>query len=266
MHVEQHELLSCFVGMEAEDEMLGGESTMNEVGPKEEIVTGEITAVVSEPKKATVQTAEINNQQSEMTSVKGSVAQSPKKQTQEKYHKLWLPDKPPRLADLVLTLRSSREQQTKEEATTPLQELESQSKSSLKLRQQLLNERIQVTQAVLPDKIYKTKAKKMTFNEAAKMVIARQRSNLKVSDDVSDYLAKMKAKDVTAPDRRVSEAVTPSYTIANLVSGMRRKYDTQLSSDESLRRGSIPLSRWREIVKKNMDSFDSIGDGTEDSS
>ena len=211
--------------------------------------------MISEPKKATMQTVEINDRQSEVTSVKEGVTLQPsKKSTRDKYHKLWLPDKSLHFGDVVLAVKSSQEQLTEAEATTPLKELESLSKSSLKARQQLLHDRIQVTQAVLPDKIYKTK--KMTFKEASRMVIARQRCNLKVSDDVSEYLEKMKAEgvtDVASAVAGVSEVASPSYSIANLVSGLRRKYDTQLSSNPSAdRHGSIPLHKWCQVVKEKQ--------------
>ena len=242
-------------------------------GIRNNIAIGEIISLI--PEDATTPAEDKTN---DTMISKGYVTQSSKKPTQDSCHKLWLPDKQPKLANLVLALKSSQKQPTRPEASTPLQELESQTKSSLKSRQQMLQERIHVTQAVLPHKVYKaTKPKedhgkpekKITFKEASKMVIARQRSNLKVSDDVSEYLAKIKAEGVTdfasSMIKGTNElASTPSSTTADLVLGLRKKYETQLSSGpQSTKCGSIPLHKWREIVTKNKSFFTSMESGDE---
>ena len=219
----------------------------------EEVTIGEIAGIIAEPKNATTQAEDKQIEPSN-------------EQKQEKPHKLWLPEKQPHLADLVLALKRAQQQPIKLEATTPLQELESQTKSSIKTRQQMLHERIQATQAVLPQKVldYKIKPKedeiKLDKGNASKKFV-RQKSNLQVSDDVSEYLTKMKAggfTDVAATVGGASEAVSPSDPITEHVLGPRRNYDTQFSSGQSGKCGSIPLNKWREIVRKNKGFFSSI--------
>lgn len=236
----------------------------NGIGSKKEVETGEITGINVEPKKPDMQSVKTKDEE---IPFKEGVAQPLKEQTRDRPHRLWLPDKQPHLADLVLALKSSQKskQPPKPEAATPLQELESQAKSSIKSRQQMLHERIQVTQAVLPHKVYKNKPKedetKPEKRDARKKFI-RQQSNLKVSDVVSEYLTKMKSEgvtDVASSVRRPSEvASTPSGKTADRVLGLRRKYDTQLSSGQSGKCGSIPLNKWREIVRKNKAFFSGI--------
>ena len=238
----------------------------NGIGSNKEIETGEITGINIEPTKVDIQL--VKTEDKEIMPVKEGVAQSSKKQTLDRPHRLWLPDKQPHLADLVLALKTSQKskQPTSLKATTPLQELESQAKSSIKTRQQMLQERIQVTQAVLPHKVYKVKPKEDEIiapeRRDARKKFVRQQSNLKVSDDVSEYLTKMKGEGVTdaaSSVRRASEiASTPSGATTDRILGLRRKYDTQLSSGKSGKCGSIPLNKWHEIVRKNKATFSSM--------
>ena len=123
----------------------------------------------------------------------------------------------------------------------------------------MLHERIQATQAVLPQKVYKIKEDETIPEEGnVSKKFVRQKSNLQVSDDVSEYLMKMKAGGIASTVGGGSEAVSPSIPITEHVLGLRRKYDTQLSSGQSGKCGSIPLNKWREIIRKNKGFFSSI--------
>ena len=230
----------------------------NGISSKEEVPIGEAAGITIESKKATTQA---EDKEIEVVPVKEGVEQPSKEQKQERPHKLWLPEKQPHLADLVLALKRAQQQPPKPEAATPLQELESQTKSLLKTRQQMLHERIQATQTVLPQKVYKIKPKEDAEKGNVSKKFVRQKSNLQVSDDVSEYLTKVKAGGITAVASTVggvSEAISPSIPITEHVLGLRRNYDTQLSSGRSGKCGSIPLNKWREIVRKNKGFFSSI--------
>ena len=126
-------------------------------------------------------------------------------------------------------------------------------KLSLKARQQQLNNRIQITQAVLPGELLKSgvdepkSKKKMTFKEASKRVIARQR--LRVSDVVSECVARMEEQgetDVTSTLSRFGKVTPPSIVLAS-----QGQYTTQISDGESGRRGSVPLHMWRRIASEH---------------
>ena len=184
--------------------------------------------------------------------------------TQDRPHKLWLPEKQPHLADLVLALKRAKQQQQTPVAATPLQELESQTISSLKTRQHLLMERIRATQAVLPQRIYKHQDEaKPDEGNASRRKFARQET---VSDDVSEYLRRRagSAADIASTIQGTSEAVTPSVPKAEPV----LRFDSQLSSGPGIKCGSMSLSKWREIVKTNKPYFSSVDseDGLKDSS
>ena len=186
--------------------------------------------------------------------------------TQDRPHKLWLPEKQPHLADLVLAFKRAKQQQQTSVAATPLQELETQTISSLKTRQHLLMERIRATQAVLPQRIYKHQLEdeaKPDEGNASRRKFARQET---VSDDVSEYLKRRagSAADIASAIQGTSEAVTPSVPKAEPV----LKFDSQLSSGPSVKCGSMSLSKWREIVKTNKPYFSSVDsdDGLKDSS
>ena len=222
----------------------------NGISPTEE---GEIAGVTTEPKVAPAQT------EIEEAPAKEGVVPPPEEQV-HRPHKLWLPEKQPHLADLVLALKRAKQQPSKPEAATPLQELESQTKSLIKTRQQMLQERIQATQAVLPQRVYKIKPETKPDTDASRK-FARLQSNLKVSDGVSEYLTKVRAGsivDAASSVRGASLAASPSIPTTERVLGFRKEYEPQLSVGQSGKCGSIPLKKWREIVKKNKPYFSSI--------
>ena len=217
------------------------------------IPIGEISDITTEPTTQTEDKTEVP--------VQGGA-----QPTQDRPHKLWLPEKQPHLADLVLALKRAKQQQQTSVAATPLQELETQTISSLKTRQHLLMERIRATQAVLPQRIYKHQLEdeaKPDEGNASRRRFARQET---VSDDVSEYLRRREgsAPDIASTIQGTSEAVTPSVPIAEPV----LRFDSQLSSGPSVKCGSMSLSKWREIVKTNKPYFSSVDseDGLKDSS
>ena len=165
----------------------------------------------------------------------------------ERCHKLWLPEKQPNLADLVFSLRNTS---SKPDQKTQLQR--SESKLSLRSRQRLVNDRIHVTQAVLPNEILSMNKprKKMTLKDAAERVIASRRSSLQVSDVVSQYFAKMKAEGVTDVTASIRDfgGVTKSNNFPSIA--QHRRYDTQISNAQGGKHGSLPLETWRTIVKQ----------------
>lgn len=245
--------------MKWQDEMPKPE---NGVGSREEVPTGETGNITTEPKKPTTPT---EDKEIETVPVKEGVAQPSEKEPQDRPYKLWLPEKRPHLADLVFALKHTQQQPPKAEAATPLQELKSQTISSIKTRQQKLQERIEATQAVLPQKVYKIKPKedetKVDKGSAPKKFV-RQQSILNVSDDVSEYL-KGRAGSIADIGSSVrgagGEAVSPSVLITEHSLGFPRKYETQFSTSQNVKcSGSIPLNKWREIVKKNKPFFTSI--------
>ena len=217
------------------------------------IPVGEISDIITEP---------ITQTEDNEVPVQGGA-----QPTQDRPHKLWLPEKQPHLADLVLALKRAKQQQQIPVAATPLQELESQTISSLKTRQQLLMERIRATQAVLPQKVYRLQDEaKPDKGNASKRKFVRQESNLKVSDDVSEYLKRRagSAADIASTIQGTSEAVTSSVPKAEPV----LRFDSQLSTGPSVKCGSMSLSKWREVIKNNKPYFSSVDseDGLKDSS
>ena len=147
--------------------------------------------------------------------------------------------------------------------------------SSLQERQQLMQDRIKGTQAVLPNEIFKGNVpqrsgneshKKMTFKKASQVVINRQRHNLQISDVVSNYL-KMKAEESAAlassvegiGDVSMSE---PDKTQSIVSAGLHRRCDTNSHSGKC---GSIPLQMWRQIVQEGRTSVKGTKDVAEDS-
>lgn len=120
-------------------------------------------------------------------------------------------------------------------------------KLSLIARQQMLNNRIQITQAVLPSELLNSEArepkkkKKITFKQASEEVMARQR-RLRVSDIVSECVAKMKEEGSTDVSATLSKFNTPRAS---------RRLVTQLSEGDGERQGSIPLDMWRRIAREH---------------
>lgn len=178
--------------------------------------------------------------------------QSSKTVMKDKGHKIWLPEKQPNRTDLFSSLQSSSNKQNEK----PQLLQRSESKLSLRSRQRLVNDRIHITQAVLPNEILNKQRKKMTFKEATEHVIARQRSNLRVSDVVSQYLAKMKAEGVTdvAASMKDFGGVMKSNNFPSTV--QRRRYDAQISDAQGGKGGSLPVETWHKIVKQTSVSLD----------
>ena len=206
-----------------------------------------------------VERGEIPSLISEQNGDKTRAEQTSKTPMKDRCHKLWLPTKQPNLAELVFSLQNTS---SKKDQKSPLQW--SESKLSLRSRQQLLNNRIHVTQAVLPDEILnKLPRKKMTFKDAAERVIASRRNNLQVSDVVSQYLAKMKAEGVinVAASIRDFGGVMKSNNFPSMT--QRRRYDAQISNVQGGKHGSLPLETWHTIVKQTSVSLDD--DCTEES-
>ena len=172
--------------------------------------------------------------------VEEGFVQLPKIEQQEKY-KLSLPDQEKQLCteDFALSLKNIQSPS----GSGQLQKFEP--KESLKARQRMLHDRITVTQAVLPDEILKRQGetkprKKLTFREASHRVIARQHSHLPLSDVVTECIMKMKAEGVKDVGTSIQGSTTSS--------GLRRRYDTQISDGKC---GSIPLDMWCKIIKES---------------
>ena len=194
--------------------MVSGEQQLGEGGEGKDIET---SVSVSEAKvkglwkTATVKACELNSNQDELIEMqpsKGNIKSS----KQDNPHKVW---KPSQMADVVIALRDSLEQDPK------LPPQKSPPKVSLRSRQQVLQDRIQATQAVLPDEILKVgeeeakPERQFSLKEASKCIII---NNRRVSDVVSQYLAKMRVRaeartDVASSNMGIGKDITSvSYT------------------------------------------------------
>ena len=225
---------------ESSNESIG----MEELGTTEQATfIGEITTPTS--------TTEINDKLSEPIEEGGTQLE----QKQDNYHKLWLPEKPPDREDLVLSLKTPQPQEKPEDTQQELPE-EPELKHSLRSRQKLLQNRIKVAQAVLPNEILKDEEEverkpaaksKLTLKDASERVIARRRQ-LHLSDLVTRYLDIMKddgsldIATLTSVKESTKSQNTPS--LASLSHGL---HERQVSAGSC---GSVPLDKWRRMVKR----------------
>ena len=190
----------------------------------------------------------------------------------DNYHQVWRPKKQPRLADLVASLGNLQERQKQSQGaklpplspTTPT--------SSLRSRQQMLQDRIQVTQAVLTDEILseeRAKKPKMSFKEASKRITMnlqkqqREKEGCKnLSDVVSLYLAKMRAEgNAASPDKGTKAAPVPrTYQTHHGRAKLHKRRSTRGTFNGGML-GAIPLDKWHKLVWDSKTSFTTFDGG-----
>ena len=161
-------------------------------------------------------------------------------ETDEAYHKVWRPKKPPTPRDTISSMKKFREQQSKYHSAPPLLE-RTLSKTSLLLRQQQLLDRVQATQAVLKDSTVGSPGVKrpvISFKEASRRLISERKEQVKghsnLSDIVTQYMAKMRT------DTQAAEPQTP-YS-------KKGRLGTALSLP-----GAIPVEEWHKLARHLYD-------------
>ena len=182
---------------------------------------------------------------------------------EDNHHQVWRPNKQPRLADLVGKLQERKKQDSGAKSsplspTTPT--------TSLRSRQQMIQDRIQVTRAVLTDEILseeRVKKPRMSFREASKRITMnlqkqqREREGCKnLSDVVSLYLAKMKAEgNIASPDKGTTRAEVPrTYQTHHGRARLHKRRSTRGTFNASTL-GAIPLDKWHKLVWDSKTSF-----------
>ena len=163
------------------------------------------------------------------------------------YHHVWRPKKQPHLPNL--RQRKSVYNYT----TNPLLD-RSTSRMSLFVRQQLLLDRVQATQAVLKetsDDILEspgTEEPSISFREASSRIIANRRKRNKnqnrLSDIVTQYLVKMETEKA-ANDSSPVDLQPPTSPGFPLQHSKRRLYKTQSTQ------GAIRVEDWRKLMEEN---------------
>lgn len=183
---------------------------------------------------------------------------------EDNHHQVWLPKKQPRLADLVASLGKLQEKK-KQESGSPLSPT---TPTSLRSRQQMLQDRIQVTRAVLTDEILneeRVKKPRMSFREASKRITKnlqkqqKEREGCKtLSDVVSLYLTKMKAEgktDVASPDKGATPKGVPrTYQTHHGKAKLHKRRSTRGAFNPGTL-GAIPLDKWHKLVWDSKTSF-----------
>ena len=197
----------------------------------------------------------------------------------DNYHQVWRPKKQPRLAELVASLGNLRVQERQKQTHGLLHPPVSPttSNASLRSRQQMLQDRIQVTQAVLTEEILseeRAKKPRISFKDASKRIALnlqkqqREKNGCKsLSDVVSLYLAKKKAEEaskVTSPADGHGplgrNTVPRSYQTHHGKSKLRRRRSTRGGFDTGTL-GAIPLEKWHKLVWESKTSFSSFQGG-----
>lgn len=190
----------------------------------------------------------------------------------DSYHQVWRPKKQPRLADLVSSLGKLHERQKQNGRALHPPVSHTMSNASLRSRQQMLQDRIQVTQAVLTDEILseeRANKPRISFKEASRRItmnLQKQRKDKSgcknLSDVVSLYLAKMKTekdgKDAS-PDR-VTSQVPKSYQTHHGKAKLHKRRSTHGTFDSG-KLGAIPLDKWHKLVWDSKTSFSSFEGG-----
>ena len=192
---------------------------------------------------------------------------------EDSYHQVWRPTKQPRLADLVATLGKMKEKQKK--IHEPLHQTASTSaaNTSLRSRQQMIQDRIKVTQEVLTDEILseeRTKTPKMSFKEASKRITLKLQMQQQekegcrsLSDVVSLYLAKKKteefAKGASPSPGDSTVPAAESYQTHHGKAKLHKRRSNRGIDKSAL--GAIPLEKWHKLVSDNKTSVSSINGG-----
>lgn len=181
---------------------------------------------------------------------------------EDNHHQVWRPKKQPRLADLVGKLQERKKQDS---GANPSPLSPSTPTTSLRSRQQMLQDRIQVTQAVLTDEILneeRVKKPRMSFREASKRITMnlqkqqREREGCKtLSDVVSLYLAKMRAEGNAASlDKGTTKGVPRTYQTHHGKAKLHKRRSTQGTFNTGTL-GAIPLDKWHKLVWDSKTSF-----------
>jgi hypothetical protein len=192
----------------------------------------------------------------------------------DNHHQVWRPKKQPRLADLVASLGKLQEEK-KQDSGAKLSPLSPTTPTtSLRSRQQMLQDRIQVTQAVLTDEILseeRVKKPRMSFRDASRRITMnlqkqqREKEGCKtLSDVVSIYLAKMRAEGKTAasPDKgKTPQGARPTafQTHHGKVKLHKRRSTRGTFNTGAL--GAIPLDKWHKLVWDSKTSFTPVDGG-----
>ena len=186
------------------------------------------------------------------------------------YHQVWRPKKQPRLADLVTSLGNLQEKQKVNRRALALHPpvCNTLSNTSLRSRQQMLQDRIQVTQAVLTDEILseeRTTKPRMSFKEASKRItmnIQKQKQEKKgkmnLSDIVTLYMAKRKAEETSKSAS--SSGVSKAYQTHHGKSRLHKRHNTRGIFDSS-KLGAIPVDKWQKLIGDSKTSFSTIDGG-----
>lgn len=193
----------------------------------------------------------------------------------DNYHQVWTPRKQPRLADLVASLGNLHERQKQERGLLHPPVSPTTANPSLRSRQQMLQDRIQVTQAVLTEEILgdeRAKKPRMTFKEASKLITKnlqkqqREKNGCKsLSDVVTLYLAKKKAEERSKAASPVPIAVggntiPRSYQTHHGKARLKKRRSTRGAFDTGTL-GVIPLEKWHKLVWESKTSVSTFEGG-----
>ena len=189
---------------------------------------------------------------------------------EDSYHQVWRPKKRPHLADLVASLGSSQERQMLNRGTTPPLLSHTVSKTPLRLRQQMLQDRIQVTQAVLSDEIMsdeRAKRPKMSFKDASERIAGnlqkqqQEKGGCKtLADVVSLYLEKMRAEGEANNVTSASSGVGKSYQTHHGKARLHKRHNTHGTFGRGMP-GAIPLEKWHKLLMDSKTSHSSFDGG-----
>ena len=189
-------------------------------------------------------------------------------QEENNHHQVWRPQKQPRLADLVTSLGKLQEKKKQDSGAKASPISPTTPTTSLRSRQQMLQDRIQVTQAVLTDEILneeRVKKPRMSFRDASRRITMnlqkqqQEREGCKtLSDVVSLYLAKMRAegKKPASPDKGTTSkgsAPTTFQTHHGKVKLHKRRSTRGAFNTGAL--GAIPLDKWHKLVWDSKTSY-----------
>lgn len=192
---------------------------------------------------------------------------------EDNHHQVWRPKKQPRLADLVASLGKLQEKNKQDSGAKPSPLSPTTPTTSLRSRQQMLQDRIQVTQAVLTDEILneeRAKKPRMSFREASKRITMNlqkqqhEREGCKtLSDVVSLYLAKMRAegKSAASLDKETTPRGVPrTYQTHHGKASLQKRRSTRGAFNTGTL-GTIPLDKWHKLVWDSKTSFTSFDGG-----
>ena len=194
---------------------------------------------------------------------------------EDSYHQVWRPNKQPRLADLVASLGKMQAKPKRKHEALHQTPSTTVANASLRSRQQMLQDRIKVTQEVLTDEILsdeRVKKPKMSFKEASKRITLKlqmqqheKKGCKNISDVVSLYLAKKKAEEMAitsspAAARAGDEATTSkSFQTHHGKAKLHKRRSNRTFDNNPL--GAIPLDKWHKLVSDNKTSVSSINGG-----